>query len=435
MKRVVIVGAGFAGLRAAKVLAGQDLEVVVVDRQNYHLFQPLLYQVASAGLEPENIAYPIRSVLRRFHNVRFVMGEVQSIDLPAREVLTDRGSMGYDYLILAAGSVPTFFGLESLQEHAFALKGLNDAIVLRNHLLYAFERAATVRDPVLREALTTFVIVGAGPTGVEMAGSLAEVVYRALPRDYPDLRIRDSRLILVEATGEVLPSFPPRLRKYARRRLERLGVEVMLDTRVADAAPGRVLVEGGDDIPTHTLLWTAGVRGAPVVDALAVPKTRANRVVVAPDLSVQGNPDVFVVGDMAHVEQDGEPLPMVAPVAIQQGEHAARSILRRERGQEATPFRYRSRGTMAIIGRYAAVADSYGLQIKGVVAWVIWLALHLYYLIGFRNRLMALLNWAYAYLLIDPKLRLITSKPRRLSERLGSEKGDERSPPPSGCIP
>ena len=436
MRRVVIVGAGFAGLRATRTLAGKGLEVVVIDRQNYHLFQPLLYQVASAGLEPENIAYPIRSIIRDLPDTRFMLAEVRDVYFDGRQVHTDLGAVAYHYLVLAVGSVPAFFGLGSVEEQAHALKELGDAVALRNHILYAFERAAMEPDPASREALMTIVIVGAGPTGVEFAGALAEVVYGALTKDYPDLPVADSQLLLLEAQSEVLTSFPPRLQQYAHRRLERLGVEVRLNTRVVGAEPTRVLLGDGTAIPSCTLFWAAGVQGAPLAESLAVPKTRGHRIAVAPDLSLEGRPEVFVVGDLARVEQDGQPLLMVAPVAIQEGEHAARNILRREKGQATSPFRYRSRGNMAIIGRYAAVADAYKLHIRGVFAWVIWLALHLYYLIGFRNRLVALLNWAYAYFLVDPKLRLITGDREHLRRafsagKVGHEAGNSLLPPES----
>ncbi|OGO05238.1 MAG: pyridine nucleotide-disulfide oxidoreductase, partial [Chloroflexi bacterium RBG_13_56_8] len=346
-----------------------------------------------------------------------------SIDFDNRQILTDRGPVEYDYLILAIGSVPAFYGIPSIERQAHALKELNDAVALRNHILVAFERASTEPDPQVRKALMTFVVVGAGPTGVEFAGSLAVLVYHALRRDYPGLRVEESRVALIEASDQILSSFPQPLQRYAHRRLKHLGVEVMLNTPVVGAETGRVLFENGSEIASHTLFWAAGVQAGPLIDALPISKTRSRRIPVTPELTLEGHPEVFAVGDIAHVEQDGEPLLMVAPVALQEGEYVAETVLARERGEPVAPFRYHSRGNMAIIGRYAAVADAYGVHLRGLTAWAVWLGLHLYYLIGFRNRLMALLNWAYDYLLVDPKLRLITQELEHFSHQPKSEDG------------
>ncbi len=411
MKRVLVVGAGFGGLQVVKALARQDnVEVLLLDRQNYHLFHPLLYQVATAGLEKENIAYPIRAIIRKWPNVRFLMTEVREVDLDRRELLTDSGSFDYDYLVLAPGSVTNFYGLASVEREAHDLKYLGEATALRNHILSVFEQASQEPDPEVRAGLMTFVIVGAGPTGVEFSGALAELVHHALLKDYPELNVRNTRIVLVEALDQILPMFPPSLQEYARHRLERLGVEIRLQSPVVDVKPGYVLLKDGSSIPSYTLFWAAGVKASPLADAIPVNKARGGRIPVLPDMTIAGHPEVFVIGDMAYIEQNGSALPMLAPIAMQEGRYVGQVILRREQGQSVDPFHYKDRGFMAIIGRYTAVARAFGVNLTGFVAWVAWLALHLYYLIGFRNRLMALLNWGYAYLLLDPKLRLITQE-------------------------
>jgi NADH:ubiquinone reductase (H+-translocating) len=414
MKRVIIIGMGFGGIRAAKAFAGADFDVLVLDRRNFHLFQPLLYQVATSTLEQEAIAYPIRSIVREWPGVRFQMSEVRGIDLQQRQVITADtadGPIPYDYLILAAGSVTNFFGLESIMRHAHDLKQLQDAVALRNHILSAFERASRETDPVQREALMTFVVVGGGPTGVEFSGALTELAHHMLVKDYPGLPVQRSRIILVEALDRILMPFPERLRRYALRRLKRMGVEVRLGVSVKEAQPDRVLLGDGTEIRTHTLFWAAGVRASPLADAIPVPKERGGRIPVQPDLSLKDHPEVFVIGDMAHLEQDGTPLPMLAPVAMQQGEYAARAIILREQGQSPAPFRYWDKGFMAVIGRNAAVAVAKGIKLQGFIAWLAWLGLHLYFLIGWRNRAITLLNWGYDYLFQNRRVRLITYQP------------------------
>lgn len=408
MKRVVIIGMGFAGLKAARALAGKEVEVLVLDRQNYHLFQPLLYQVASANIEQEAIAYPVRAITRDWKNVEFRLAEVQGIDLDQRLVDTGDGPIHYDYLIVAAGAVTNFFGLDSVARSAHDLKYLSDAVDLRNHILTCFERALQEPDPARRAALLTFVIVGGGPTGVEFAGALAELVRHVLRRDYPALHDTPSRIILLDALEHVLGSYTPPLRAYAKRRLERIGVEVQLGAKVKDATPECVALEDGTQIPTHTLIWSAGVRAAPLAQTLPAEHAHAGRVVVKPDLSLPGHPEVFLAGDMAYVEQDGAPLPMMAPIAMQEGEYAAKAILKQMRGQSVEPFRYHDRGHMAVIGRGAAVAHIFGVNFRGFLAWVVWLLLHLMMLVGFRNRLVVLLGWAADYFTYDRKVRLIT---------------------------
>lgn len=408
MKRVVIVGVGFGGLRAARALAGKGMEVVLLDRQNYHLFQPLLYQVATASLEQESIAYPIRAIVRRWEGVQFRLAEVCGADFDRRRLLIADGFIDYDYLVLAAGSITNFFGMESIERNACDLKKLDHAVDLRNQILGSFERAAREPDEARRRALLTFVIVGGGPTGVEFAGALAELARFVLTKDYPELRATEPRIVLVEATDHLLSPVPPDLREYALEKLKLMGVEVLLNTRVSGAEPERVILQGGAEIPAHTLLWSAGVCAAPLAKVLPVPKVAGGRIPVEPDLSLSGHPEVFVIGDLAYLEQDGAPLPMVASVAMQQGDYAGRAILARYLDKSLANFRYRDKGTMATIGRSAAVASVFGRNYSGYLAWAVWLGLHLYYLIGFRNRLLVLLNWAYYYILYERQVRLIT---------------------------
>lgn len=412
MKRAVIVGMGFGGTRTARILAGQGLEVVLVDRNNYHLFQPLLYQVATAGLEQESIAYPVRAMARQWRGPRFHLAEVTGFDFAAREVVTENSRIPYDYLVVGAGSVTNFFGNAAVERHAFDLKELTDAETLRNHILTAFERAVYEPDPGRRRALMTFVIVGGGPTGVEFAGALIELVRFVLAKDYPELSVQAARVVLVEATDRLLAAMPAELRTYTLDRLRSMGVEVLLNARVVDADPERVTFDDGSIIPAHTLFWSAGVKAAPLAALLQVPQLAGGRIAVEPDLTIPGRPEVYVVGDMAYLEQDGAPLPMVAPVAMQMGLYAGRSILARERGTALPPFRYRDKGSMATIGRSSAVACAYGMRFSGYSAWLVWLLLHLYYLIGFRNRIVVMLNWIWYYWFHERQVRLITERER-----------------------
>ena len=409
MKRVVIVGMGFGGIRAAHGLAGKGLDVLVLDRQNFHLFQPLLYQVATAMLGQESIAHSIRSIIRHYRGVRFEMAEVQSIDLEHRQVVTaNAGTIPYDYLVVAAGSVTNFFGNAEVQQHAFDLKQLQDAVTLRNHVLGVFERAVKETDSAKREALMTFVVVGGGPTGVEFAGSLSELIHHVLTKDYPELPVHKSRILMLEASDRLMGPFPKKLQGYARRRLERMGVKVRLKTPVSGATPERVLLKDGTEIPCYTLFWAAGVEAAPIAVTLATPKAKGGRVVVEPDLSLKEHPEVFIIGDMAYLEQNGNALPMLAPVAMQGGEYVAQAIAGREQGANIKPFRYWDKGTMAVIGRSSAIASVGPIKLMGFPAWLAWLGLHLFYLIGFRNRVLTAIDWAFDYLFFDRQVRLIT---------------------------
>ena len=413
-KRVVIAGMGFGGLRAAKALAGSDLELVMVDRNNYHLFQPLLYQVATAGLEEEAIAYPVRGLSRKWDNASFLLAEIKEIDLENKRLSIDNRNIDFDYLIIAAGSRTNFFGIESVARHAFDLKQLDQAEDLRNQILLMFEMASQETDARRRAAMLTFVIVGGGPTGVEFAGALRELIVYVLSQDHAGIAADDTRIILVEAAPTLLAAMPADLRDYACRKLISMGVEVMLETRVIGATAETVELFGGDVIPSHTLFWSAGVAASELAGKISgVELAGSGRVAVQPDLSVKQYPDVFVVGDMACCLQEGKPLPMMAPVASQQGDYAARMILAREQGNTLPPFRYFDKGSMATIGRSSAVAVAAGFRFRGYIAWVAWLILHLYFLIGFRNRLVVMMNWTYAYWFQERQVRIITAKKRR----------------------
>jgi NADH:quinone reductase (non-electrogenic) len=408
--RVVIIGAGFGGLNAVRTLAGTPAQVLVLDRNNYHGFWPLLYQVATAGLEPESIAYPVRAIVRRYRNVSFRMAQVEGIDFDHRLVRTGDRQIAYDYLILAAGSANNYFGNDALAEHTYGLKDIGDGERLRNRILSSFEAAVGEPDAARRRALLTFVIVGAGPTGVELAGAIAELIHQVLRKDYPMLDMSKTRVVLVEAIDRVLAAFPESLQRSARRRLEQLGVEVMLNAPVKAVSDQAVTFTDGRTLPANTVIWAAGIRGAPLLDALDLPLGRGARVKVLPTLDVPGHPEVFAIGDLAYLEgyKGGQPYPQVAPVAIQQGRLAARNILAQMAGRPMRPFHYFDKGSMATIGRRAAVFDAFGIQMSGVLAWFGWLFVHLIYLIGFRNRLIVLANWIYNYFTYDRGVRLIS---------------------------
>ncbi|HXH07118.1 MAG TPA: NAD(P)/FAD-dependent oxidoreductase [Vicinamibacterales bacterium] len=405
--QVVIVGGGFGGLTAARALRDAPVDVIVVDRRNYHLFQPLLYQVATAGLSPGDIASPIRWILRRQANARVRLAEVTAIDADRREVVLQGGRLAYDYLIVATGAAYSYFGHDDWQERAPGLKTLEDALDIRRRVLFAFERAEHEADPAVVRRLLTFAIVGGGPTGVELAGALAELARHTLRTDFRRIDPRAARIVLLEAGPDVLPAFPPRLRQSARRALERLGVEVRTGAAVK-AVTGEGVVVDGERLDAATVLWAAGVAASPLGRSLGAPLDRAGRVLVRPDLTVPGRPEIFVIGDLAAFVQDGRPLPGVAPVAIQQARHAARNIRRALEGRPLEPFRYHDPGMLATIGRSAAVADFGRLRLTGRLAWVTWLFVHILKLTGFRNRLVVLLQWAWAYVTYQRSIRLIT---------------------------
>ena len=407
---VVIIGGGFGGLTAAKILRNTECLVTLLDRRNHHVFQPLLYQVAAAALSPGDIAAPIRWVLRRSRNVRVLLAEVATIDVDTRRVvLTDAESVAYDYLIVAPGASHTYFGHPEWESSAPGLKTLEDALEIRRRVLLAFERAERETDPARRRELLTFVLVGGGPTGVELAGTLAEIARQTLRDEFTSIDTSVTRIVLVEAGQTILPSFPEKLRDAARHALVRLRVEVREHTTVTGVDQHGVWL-GQERLDAGTILWAAGVAASPLLKTLGSALDRAGRVVVEPDLSIAGHPEVFVIGDAAAFHQDGQLLPGVAQVAIQGAAHAAKTILRREHGGPSTTFVYRDLGNLAIIGRGSAIADIGRLHFSGPLAWLFWLFLHIFKLIGFRNRLSVMLQWGWAYVTFQRSVRLITQR-------------------------
>lgn len=406
---VVIIGGGFGGLAAARGLARTPCEVTLIDRHNHHLFQPLLYQVATAGLSPGDIASPIRWILRRQPRLRVLLGTVERIDSAARSVTLDGGQrVAYDYLIVAAGATHSYFGHDAWRDWAPGLKTLDEALHIRRRVLMAFEQAEREPDAERQRLLLTFVIVGGGPTGVELAGALAEIARKALRSEFDAIDPASARIVLVEGGGSILASFPESLRRSARRALERLGVEVREGQRVTDIAEGAVTV-GGERIGAHTILWAAGVAAAPIARDLGPGLDGAGRVKVEADLSVPGHPGVFAIGDLAHFShQTGRPLPGVAQVAKQMGRHAAGNVARAIGGAPTMPFRYVDPGNMATVGRAAAIADFGFLRLSGHAGWLTWLFVHILFLIGYKNRLSVMLQWAVAYLTYQRSVRLIT---------------------------
>ncbi len=413
---VVIVGGGFGGLSAARAFRRVPARVTLLDRNNYHLFQPLLYQVATAGLSPGDIASPIRWILRRERNVQVLLAGVTAVDTARRELEVDGARIGYDYLVLATGASHSYFGHDEWEPFAPGLKTLDDALQMRREMLLAFERAERSADPAERRRLLTFVIVGGGPTGVELAGALAEIAKHTLVDEYRSFQPNAARIILLEAGPYILGMYPSQLQEAAERSLARLGVELRKGAAVTAIRPGEVDA-GGETIRAGTVLWAAGVAASPIARSLGVSLDRVGRVEVLPDLSIPGHPEVFVIGDLAALKQDGAPLPGVAQVAIQQGRHAAKNVARLIGKEPARPFRYRDYGNMATIGRAAAIADFGRIRLSGWIAWVAWLTLHIMKLVGFRNRVGVLVQWAWAYFTYQRSVRLITGEapdPRRL---------------------
>jgi NADH:ubiquinone reductase (H+-translocating) len=405
--RVVIIGAGFGGLSAAKGLARAHVDVTVVDRHNYHLFQPLLYQVATAALSPGDIAGPIRGVLRRQQNASVILAKVSGVDVARREVVAEGRRIPYDDLIIATGAEHAYFG-NDWASFAPGLKTIDDATYLRRRILLAFERAETEPDAAERRRLMNFVVVGGGPTGVEMAGAIAELAKRALASDFRSIDPRSARIILLEAGPRLLPSFDAALSEKAKASLEQLGVEVRLASGVTDCDCASVSV-GQERIETRTIIWAAGVQASPAAEWLGVESDRAGRVKVQADLSVPGHPNIFVIGDAAcAIGADGQPLPGVAPVAKQQGQYVARLLIARAEAKTLPPFRYRDFGALATIGRKRAVAQLGAFKISGFVAWLLWSVAHIYFLIGFRNRLAVALHWLWNYVTFQRGTRLIT---------------------------
>jgi NADH dehydrogenase len=407
--RVVVVGAGFGGLDAARALRRAPVEVLVVDRRNHHLFQPLLYQVATAALSPADIAYPIRSILRRQSNADVVLGGVETVDPGARELrLSDGTRILYDYLVLATGSGHAYFGHPDWETFAPGLKTLEDALEIRRRILLAFESADRESDPGKRRRLLTFVVVGGGPTGVELAGAIGDISRHVLVDDFRHADPREARVVLLEAGPRILPTYAAVSSDRAARLLALRGVEVRTGSAVTAVDASGVAI-GGERIGAGTVLWAAGVATSALARQLGVPLDRAGRVPVEPDLSVPSHPEIFVVGDLAaFLHQTGAPLPGLSPVAMQEGRHAARSIVRRLRGLPSRPFRYVDKGTMAVIGRSAAVAEIRRLRLWGWPAWLAWCFVHIFFLIGFRNRFLVMFEWAWAYVTYDRGARLIT---------------------------
>lgn len=411
---VVIVGAGFAGLWTARALRGAPVRVTLIDRNNYHTFFPLLYQVAAAELGPADIAYPVRAILRGAANATFRMAEATGLDPDARVLQTSSGPLAYDALVLAPGSVPAFFGVDGAEQHAYPLRWMDDALPLRREILDRFEAASHEDDRDVRAELLTFVIVGGGPTGVEFAGALAELVHGPLRRDFPTVPPDEVRIVLVEGLDGVLNGMAERLRHWARERLEKRGVEVRLGTQVTRIERERVHFDDESSLASRTVVWTAGIQGDPVVKSWGLPVGKGGRVVVTSTLQVAGHPEIFVAGDLAlATDGEGHPLPQVAPVATQQGEHVARAVQALVADEAIPPFRYKDPGMLAVIGRNAAVAEVFGGNFKGFPAWVLWALVHIAKLIGFRNRALVLVNWAWNYVFPNRAVRLVLPEGRR----------------------
>ncbi|MEZ4593063.1 MAG: NAD(P)/FAD-dependent oxidoreductase [Chloroflexota bacterium] len=410
--RVIIVGAGFGGLFAARALANKPVEVLLIDRNNFHTFTPLLYQVATCALDPSEIAYPVRTIFRKDRNVRTLLGSVTAIDYANKVLDVQVGEQtlqeAYDYLILATGSVPTYFGQDAFREHSLELRTLSDAVNLRNHVLSLFEQATWVEDDAVRKAMTTIVVVGGGPTGLETAGAIFELYNHVLNREYLHRDLK-TRVVLIEMQPHLLAPYPDKLRQAALAQLRSLGVEVRLGSPVETVAHDHVLLKDGERLDTYTLVWAAGVKGSPVAEMLEVPLKRGGRVPILPTTEVVNRPGIYAVGDMSYLEDaSGQPYPMVIPVAQQQGELAAQNILAEMSGGEKRPFHYNDRGSMATIGRRRAVAWIYNkVQLTGYIAWLAWLGLHLVTLLGFRNRLNVFVNWMWNYFTYDRSVRII----------------------------
>lgn len=421
---VVIVGGGFAGLNAARALRRDPVEITLVDRRNFHLFQPLLYQVATGGLSPGNIAAPLRSIVKRQKNCRVWLSEVTGFDLSARKLQLSDGVLRFDTLIVAAGARTSYFGQDHWAASAPGLKSIEDALQIRRQVLTAFEEAERESDPKRHLALLTFVIVGAGPTGVELAGTLAEIAAHTLRSEFRATRPQDARILLVDLSPRVLGAFPEPLSSEAQKQLERKGVELMLGARVASVLSDAIVLQQGDreeTITAHTILWAAGVEASPLGRLLATAAgcevDRAGRPIVQPNLTLAGHPELFVIGDLAHCpDENGRPLPGVAPVAMQQGTYVANVIRARLSGRTVPPFRYKNYGSMATIGRSAAVAQLGRFQFKGMIAWLLWLFVHLIQIVQFQNRVLILWQWAWNYWTFSRSARLITDVPPSAGE-------------------
>ena len=406
---VVIIGAGFGGLYAARTLARKQVRITVVDRKNHHVFQPLLYQVATAKLSPADIASPIRSILGKYRNVHVLLDEATQFDLANRKVTLKTGeALSYDYLVVAAGASHAYFGHEEWAAEAPGLKSLEDAVEIRRRVLLAFEEAEREALLEAKRPMLNFIIVGGGPTGVELAGSIAEIAQKVMAKDFRGIDPTRARVVLLEAGQRILPSYPEDLSRSAERQLRHLGVDVLVGRAVTGLQPGKVLV-GEEVMASSVTLWAAGVKASPLTNSLGAPTDRAGRVKVEPDLSLPGHPEVFVIGDLAAIaNKSGKMAPGVAPNAIQQGKSAAKNIWRSIKGEPRQPFEYFDKGSLATIGRGAGVAEFGRLHLSGLVAWVFWLTVHIFFLIGFRNRVLVFIQWAWAYFTFQSGARLIT---------------------------
>ncbi len=422
--RVVIIGAGFGGLEAARRLKRSPVRVIVVDRRNHHLFQPLLYQVATAALSPSDIAAPIRRVLRHQANAEVVLAEATGIDVAAKTVLLADGVLAYDYLILATGASHSYFGRDDWACFAPGLKSVEDALDIRRRILFAFEAAEREADPARRAAWLRFVVIGAGPTGVELAGALSEIARHALARDFRHIDPKQAHIILLEGTPRVLPSYDEDLSEKAREQLVRMGVDVRTGLMATEIDDHGVSL-GPERIEARTVLWAAGVVASPLARTLGVPLDRAGRVLIEPDLTIPGQGEVYVIGDLAHFEQEGALVPGVAPAALQEARHAVANIVRSLEDRPRLAFRYRDKGSLATIGRAAGVADLHVVKLSGWVAWVAWLSIHIFFLIGFRNRFVVLFGWAWSYFTYDRGARLITGSLKRQVRSYGASNSGE----------
>jgi len=411
LPHVVIIGGGFAGLYCARGLARAPVRITLVDARNFHLFQPLLYQVATASLSPADIAMPLRYVLRGSTNTQVWLGHANGIDPDTRTVtLREGGALHYDYLVLATGATHAYFGNDEWSERAPGLKTVDDATEIRRRFLVAFEAAEREGDPAARKRLLTFAIVGAGPTGVELAGAMAEIARQVMPREFRSIDTKTARIILLEGGPRVLPTYTDESSARAKRQLEALGVEVRTGALVTGITNASVVI-GEEEIPAANVFWAAGVAASPLGAELGVPLDRAGRVIVGQDCSVPGRPEIFALGDIASFEQDGRPVPGVAPAAIQMGKHAARAIRAAVAGRQRPVFRYRDKGNLATIGRARAVAEIAGVKLSGFIAWFVWAFVHILYLIGFRNRIVVMLEWGWSYIWFKRGIRLITGSP------------------------
>ncbi len=416
---VVVVGAGFGGLEVIRQLNGKPVNVTIVDQNNYHLFQPLLYQVATAGLAPYDIAYPVRRMLRSRKNERFCLGRVKKIDLDRKQLFTENEEIHYDYLILAVGSVTNFFGIQSVEENALTLKGLLDAEAIRAHLVRQFEAASHEDDPVKRQALLTIVLVGGGPTGVELAGAISELFYGVMLKDYPNIRPEELHVVVVEAMDRLLAMLPKDLSANALKVLKKKHVDVQFNEFVTGYDGKQVTFKEGQPLQTRTLIWTAGARANPLLDSLDEQQGRLGRIKVAPTLQIPGYPEAFVIGDAAYLEdKQGVPHPMLATVALQEGELAVKNILRLIRNEDPEVFQYKDPGMLATIGRSDAVADVGGFKFTGFLAWMVWLVVHIYQLVGFRNRVIVFINWIFQYIFHDRPLRIVSKEQEPVREEV-----------------